>query len=123
MQLFLLLTLISSPCDVKFSSFKTDETVFPSVGNRHRETSVAFSFTDRQIFVGFIVILGVGRSSSPDSDDADDMLPRLKSETGIVSSFFCWLFGAGMDGACSTGRPETLLGANSVSGMTFGLYG
>jgi hypothetical protein len=68
--------------------------------------------------------LGVGRSSSADSDDDDDKMPDcLKSETGVVSSSCCELFWTGLDDACSTGRYETLLGANAVSGITFGLYG
>jgi hypothetical protein len=73
-SLLLLLTLVSLPCDVKFSSFQTDETVFPSVGIRARVTSVAFSFRYRRLFTGFLVILGVRRTSWTDNDDADDML-------------------------------------------------
>jgi hypothetical protein len=42
MSLFLLLTLVSSPCDVKFSSFQTDETMFLSVGNRSSNKRVFF---------------------------------------------------------------------------------
>jgi hypothetical protein len=51
--LLLLLTLVSLPCDVKFSSFQTDESVFPSVGIRDRVTSVALSLRDDDILLHF----------------------------------------------------------------------
>jgi hypothetical protein len=58
------------------------------VGKRDRVTSVAFPFRYRRIFVGFLIILSVGKSLWTDSDDADDLLPDyLKSETGVVSPF------------------------------------
>jgi hypothetical protein len=94
------------------------------VENKDWVTRVAFSFRDLRLFVGFLVILGVRRSSWTDSDDSDDMLPdvwRVKPE-------LCPHLAAGCSGLklmmpCSTGWSETLFGLNSVLGITFGLYG
>jgi hypothetical protein len=120
MPLFSLSTLVSLPCDFKFSSFQTDQTFFKQRLSNKRSFFLQRSTTFRWISRYF----GCLKKVMNGQWWCWWMLPEcLKSETGVVSSSFCGLFWTGIDGVCSIGRSETLLEANSVSGITFGLYG
>jgi hypothetical protein len=53
MSLIFLLTIVFLSCDVKFSLFRTDETVFSSVGNVNQVTSISF-FIQRSTTLNWI---------------------------------------------------------------------